>query len=281
MKYGFNSYNSYDPLKSVLIGHAYPVDFFADHPDTNNVAKDGTPFRIWVPFEVWDMEARDAAGALVEGGKQIDILVYDRIQNNAAMGNGDDPGYMYSFNPFNRMYTHFIHLDYKADGEYLNEAGDAYVITDNLTWNVVWWDAQFNQGDKVLFVYANPIQSGSDVFTFTTTTSSRNASNDISNVSVYPNPYYGTHALEASRSDKYISFNNLPVEATIDIYSLGGVFVKSMTKNDNSQFAKWDLKNQYGYPVASGVYVARVKSGGNERMLKIALVQESQVLKYY
>ena len=54
-----------------------------------------------------------------------------------------------------------------------------------------------------------------------------------------------------------------------------------MTKNDNSQFAKWDLKNQYGYPVASGVYVARVKSGGNERMLKIALVQESQVLKYY
>ena len=33
--------------------------------------------------------------------------------------------------------------------------------------------------------------------------------------------------------------------------------------------------------VASGVYVARVKSGGNERMLKIALVQESQVLKYY
>ncbi|OUX06162.1 MAG: hypothetical protein CBE00_08445 [Planctomycetaceae bacterium TMED240] len=34
MKYGFSSYNSYDPLKSVLIGHAYPVDFFADHPDT-------------------------------------------------------------------------------------------------------------------------------------------------------------------------------------------------------------------------------------------------------
>ena len=253
----------------------------ADHPDQGNVLKDGDPFRIWVPFEVWDMEARDASGALVEGGKQIDILIYDRIQNNAAMGNGDDPGYMYSFNPYNRMYTHFIHLDYKADGEYLNEAGNAYVITDNLTWNVVWWDAQFNQGDKVLFVYANPIQSGSDVFTFSTTTSSRVASNDISNVSVYPNPYYGTHELEASRSDKYISFNNLPVEATIDIYSLGGVFVKSMTKNDNSQFAKWDLKNQYGYPVASGVYVARVKSGGNERMLKIALVQESQVLKYY
>ena len=255
-----------------------------DHPDPSNpkITSDdgeGLPFRLWVPFEVWDMEARDASGALIEGGQQIDILVYDRIQSNT--GNPDDPGYMYSFNPFNRMYTHFIHTAYRKDGEYLNAAADGYAITKYLTWNAVWWDTQFNQGDVVKFVYANPIQSGSDVFTFSTTTSTRNASNDISNVSVYPNPYYGTHALEASRSDKYISFNNLPVEATIDIYSLGGVFVKSMTKNDNSQFAKWDLKNQYGYPVASGVYVARVKSGGNERTLKIALVQESQVLKYY
>ena len=32
--YGFNSYNSYDPLKSVLIGSAFEKDFFADHPDT-------------------------------------------------------------------------------------------------------------------------------------------------------------------------------------------------------------------------------------------------------
>jgi hypothetical protein len=54
-----------------------------------------------------------------------------------------------------------------------------------------------------------------------------------------------------------------------------------MEKSDATQFLQWDLKNQYGYPVASGMYVARVKSGGNEKILKIALVQETQVLKYY
>ena len=107
------------------------------------------------------------------------------------------------------------------------------------------------------------------------------ASNDVSEVSVYPNPYYGTHELESSRAEKYVSFNHLPVEAKIDIYSLGGVFVRSIDKNDASQFAQWDLKNQYGYPVASGMYVARIKSGGEEKILKIALVQETQVLKYY
>jgi hypothetical protein len=29
------------------------------------------------------------------------------------------------------------------------------------------------------------------------------------------------------------------------------------------------------------MYVARIKSGGEEKILKIALVQETQVLKYY
>ena len=87
-------------------------------------------------------------------------------------------------------------------------------------------------------------------------------------MSVYPNPYYGTHELEGSRAEKYVSFNHLPEEATIDIYSLGGVYVKSIEKHDASQFAQWDLKNQYGYPVASGLYIARIKSGGNEKILK-------------
>jgi hypothetical protein len=244
----------------------------AIHPDPGNVDKDGLPFRIWIPFEVWDMEHPD-------GPQQIDIDVYDRIQNTGADGNPDDPGFMYSFNPYNRMYTHFIHTAYQESGDYVSgRTGDPNGF---LTWNVVWWDTQFNKGDVVVFKYANPIQVGVDQFSFSTIANQTVASNDISSVSVYPNPYYGTHELESSRAEKYVSFNHLPVEATIDIYSLGGVYVRSIEKNDASQFAQWDLKNQYGYPVASGLYVARIKSGGNEKILKIALVQETQVLKYY
>ena len=43
------------------------------HPDPGNVNQDGTPFRLWIPFEVWDMEALDDAGNKIEGGQQIDI----------------------------------------------------------------------------------------------------------------------------------------------------------------------------------------------------------------
>ena len=241
------------------------VGALTDHPDAGNPG-DGTPFRVAVPFEVWDIEHPD-------GPQQIDMFIYDRLQSYSA---GDT---VYVFNPFDRMYTHFLQHAYQEDGQYVD--GPSGIPADWLTWNVVWWDAQFNQGDVVKFKYANPIQAGVDEFSFTTKASMTAASNDVSEVSVYPNPYYGTHELEGSRAEKYVSFNHLPVEAKIDIYSLGGVFVRSIDKSDATQFAQWDLKNQYGYPVASGMYVARIKSGGEEKILKIALVQETQVLKYY
>ena len=237
----------------------------ADHPDPANPG-DGSSFRVAVPFEVWDMEDPN-------GPRQIDIDIYDRKQ---SFNSGDT---VYVFNPFDRMYTHFMMADYQEDGEYVD--GPTGTPTDFLTWNIVWWEAQFNQGDVVRFNYANPIQPGVDNFVFSTMASETVASNDVSEVSVYPNPYYGTHELESSRAEKYVSFNHLPAEAKIDIYSLGGVFVRSIDKHDASQFAQWDLKNQYGYPVASGMYVARITSGGEEKILKIALVQETQVLKYY
>ena len=72
------------------------------------------------------------------------------------------------------------------------------------------------------------------------------SSNDLTSVSVYPNPYYGFHELESARNDKFVSMNNLPVEATVKIYSLGGTFVRQLDKNDDGQFLEWDLKNQYG-----------------------------------
>jgi len=201
------------------------------------------------------------------------------------MYNQDDPCCAYSFNPYGRMYTFFLHVpEYTDAGEY--GVGDYVDLSLYYSWNVVWFETQFNQGDRVQFKYDNPIQPGVDTYTFSTVAKTASTNWSLDNVSVYPNPYYGFHELESSRGDKYVSFNNLPPMATIDIYSLGGVFVRSLKhsvgeQSSSGQFAKWDLNNQYGYPVASGVYIARVTSDGKEKMLKIALVQETQVLKYY
>jgi len=252
----------------------------ANHPSPEAPGT-SAPFLITVPFKVYDLEP-DGGGDPV----QISIIIYDRIQASAAGydgsydGNGDGVPEYHAFNPYNRMYTEFVLRPYEETLAAF-DSEDANSNLNYLTWNAVWWDADFVTGDEVVFNYANPIQTGVDKFTFSTQAMSTTASNDVSGVNVYPNPYYGFHELETSRKAKYVSFNHLPQEATIDIYTMGGTYVCRLDKNDASQFATWDLNNQYGYPVASGLYIVRVTSGGEEKILKFALVQETQVLKYY
>lgn len=247
-----------------------------NHPSPENPGT-GDPFLITVPFKVYDMEAGDEP-------VQISLIIYDRIQ---AAGTGYDGSYdgdedgtpeYHAFNPYNRMYTEFVNRPYE---ETLADfaSNEAY-----LTWNTVWWGAPYSAGDEVLFVYANPIQQGVDKWTFTTvknTTGGAVSQEDIEMINVYPNPYYGFHELETSRSEKYVSFNHLPAKATIRIFNLGGTMVKQIDKDDVGQFATWDLNNQYGYPVASGLYIIHVETDFGEKILKFALVQETQVLKYY
>jgi hypothetical protein len=54
-------------------------------------------------------------------------------------------------------------------------------------------------------------------------------------------------------------------------------------KDDASQNVDWDLTNQYALPVASGVYIAHIDLPdlGKEKILKIALIQEEQILLSY
>jgi hypothetical protein len=247
----------------------------ADHPLNPNPGS-SEPFAIRIPFEVWDMEA--------EGGpQQIDITIYDRKQDVAAGGD------FYAFNPYDRMYTHFIHRPYSEDvADFIMDSGDIAggADADLLTWNVVWWQTDWVTGDIIDFVYANPIQQGVDKWTFSTTaktTSGTITQADVDLINVFPNPYYGYHPLETNRATKYVSFNHLPQKAIIRVFNFGGVMVREIKKDDPTQFARWDLRNQYGYPVASGMYIVHIDLPelGMEKVLKLGIVQETQVLKYY
>ena len=237
-----------------------------DHPDS-----DGNPyFQVRIPFEVWNKDT----------DSQISVIIYDRIQDATAGGD------FYAFNPNDRMYFYLWNEAYDeavtfddADGLDNGQNNDA-----NLTWNLISWKAEFETGDVTTVEYANPIQLGSDVLSFTTAgfeTGGGIEQADIDMINVYPNPYYGFHELEESRAEKFVSFNHLPVEATIKVYTLGGTMVREINKNDATQFAQWDLNNQYGYPVASGIYIIHINTDHGEKILKLALVRETQVLKYY
>ena len=101
----------------------------------------------------------------------------------------------------------------------------------------------------------------------------KSAKDKIDKISVFPNPYFGGNDLERSMGERIIRFTGLPKEVTIRIYTLAGVFVRRIDKSDLSQYIDWDLKNETGTLVASGVYIAHLDMPGiGTKILKLALV---------
>ena len=80
---------------------------------------------------------------------------------------------------------------------------------------------------------------------------------DLSEVKVYPNPYkdeYGTDI---------ITFANLTENAKIQIYSISGKLVIE-AEADSIEY-KWDLKNEDGKDIASGVYIYYISNDKGDR----------------
>jgi hypothetical protein len=104
----------------------------------------------------------------------------------------------------------------------------------------------------------------------------------IEQINAFPNPYYGFNRVEGSRTAKFITFNHLPYNATIRIFNLAGILVRTLHKSDPTQFTEWDLQNESALPVASGLYLAHMQLsdvhgtdlGG--KSLKLMIVMEQQ-----
>ncbi|NOY76662.1 MAG: hypothetical protein GXO76_02200 [Calditrichaeota bacterium] len=138
----------------------------------------------------------------------------------------------------------------------------------------------------VLRWITNKPNTPKDVFTFKSKgvlKSERLAKTDIEKINVYPNPYYGYNPRELSTEDRFVSFNHLPQKATFRIFNLAGIMVRQLEKNDDSQFFRWDLKNDNELPVASGIYLIHIDMPelGKTKILKLAIVREAQFIQVY
>lgn len=239
-----------------------------DHPMNPNPGVDEF-FALRVPFEVWN----------VTTGKQVNFMIYDRIQLLADSNTVD----LYAFNPNSRMYCYFLNSDYTETAQ--DHESDAM---NDLTWNVVFWEAGWTTGDVIHFNYANPIQLGIDEFAFSTagaeaenTATTQKA--DIDKINVVPNPYYGYHNGEMDAYSRWVQFTYLPETCTVRIFDLAGQLVRILDKDSpDDPFLRWDLKNEYDLPVASGVYVYHVEIPGmGEKIGKLAIFAPNERLDTY
>lgn len=88
-------------------------------------------------------------------------------------------------------------------------------------------------------------------------------------INVVPNPYYGYSAYETSQLDNRVKITNLPIKATVKIYTPGGVLVRTIGKDNEITSVDWDLKNDVGIPVASGLYIIHINAPGiGEKVIK-------------
>jgi hypothetical protein len=91
----------------------------------------------------------------------------------------------------------------------------------------------------------------------------------LKEVNVVPNPYYGASGYETGQVDNRVKITNLPQECTISIYTINGNLIRQVKKDNEISYFEWDLKNNYGIPIASGMYVIHIDAGDvGEKVLK-------------
>lgn len=83
---------------------------------------------------------------------------------------------------------------------------------------------------------------------------------NLTQVTVIPNPYRAVEAWDPAGGNE-VHFVNLPAQAHIRIYTLAGDLVRELRHADPVRdFERWDLKNDSGRDVSSGIYMYRVEA---------------------
>ena len=103
------------------------------------------------------------------------------------------------------------------------------------------------------------------------------ATEALQQVNVVPNPYYAYSSYEVNQLDNRIKIVNLPSKCTVIILTQSGTLVRKFKRDvpsnntDGIVYSEailnqetsidWDLKNEKGIPIASGVYLIHVDAG--------------------
>lgn len=95
----------------------------------------------------------------------------------------------------------------------------------------------------------------------------RTAQADVSTAHVYPNPC----SLKAGCNG--VTFTRLTLHAVVTIYTISGEKVRTIEKTSNIDSLAWDLKNDAGSRVASGLYLYFIDGGGSVKKGKLVVIR--------
>jgi hypothetical protein len=312
------SQNVYRYVPKRLTGYSYGADPALALPDT--ASKKGyisVPFQVWVKDTRYGQEQQMAA-AIIESRNTADgkwdpgtsiatsreyILVFNSAYTGA------DTVRRYTGGTFGTLTRYADIILGWAPPAGAMSAQDSTIARNP------WADALyivglerndaasfFRNGEILTIPVAYPFIGGRDVFTFKTNKRGEALTADdrktqFNRVNVYPNPlfafnptssYIRTAAGQPTVSDDaFVTFSNLPEDVTIRIFSLSGSLIRTLTSADkrlgqSSPFLDWNLQNENGLRVASGMYIAVVTSPNlGEKVLKLAIIMPQKQIQRF
>jgi len=95
----------------------------------------------------------------------------------------------------------------------------------------------------------------------------RPAQDNVDTSHVYPNP------CNLGKGCTGVTFTRLTAKATVRIYTVSGELVRTIEKSSNIDSEGWDLKNQSGRQVASGLYIYYNQGGGTSKKGRLVIVR--------
>jgi hypothetical protein len=243
----------------------------------------GYPYQDYnysMPFAAWDIDVTPPVR-----------LAVGNFENNAPGALIDGrywPGLTSVDNTVPREFAFIFASPYTETPNPLMAAN----ISNNATMPLMWVMTCARRNDPPYVatdefqINAGKLNTSKVTYTYTSPAPIVGAEQDLASVNkigVFPNPYYASGTAEASRFDRFVTFNNMPKNAVIRIFNLAGQLVRTMQKSSDSQFLRWDLMNQRNYPVASGIYIAYVEVPdlGFVKTLKFSVIQQQEFLDYF
>jgi len=95
----------------------------------------------------------------------------------------------------------------------------------------------------------------------------RPAQADVNTSHVYPNP------CNLGKGCTGVTFTRLTLDATVRIYTISGELVRTIKKSSNMDSVGWDLRNDGGRQVASGLYLYLNEGNGTVKKGKMVIVR--------
>jgi hypothetical protein len=105
------------------------------------------------------------------------------------------------------------------------------------------------------------------VYSFSVYTIMSTPALNLSSAFAFPNPF------KPSSGHTTVTFTNLASQCTIKIFTLSGDLVKTIQETDGDGQNTWDVKNDAGEALTSGLYLYLIKSSDDAKMGKLVIIK--------